>query len=306
MRVGLVGALILVGPRNGGRGPAGNGAGAGGRLHRRLRRSRAEAAYRLDEAAYGHSVTRRQGWYDGERDRRTLSLPGFRIARTPVTNAQYAAFVAETGHRAPDVDAETWKGYGLIHPYPRTRRHAWAGGRVPEGRAQHPVVLVSHKDARAYTAWLSARTGRAWRLPTELEWRRRRAARTGAGSPGAATMRPGASTAMTAGRSTPCPSAGSPRAHRRSACWTPPPGLRVDRDRGPGRAFPGQGRVLGRQRLRRLPSGRPPQPPGRAEAHPDRLPPGNGRTRPAQRPLNGRGGRFSLKASAASWKSSVR
>jgi len=129
-----------------------------------------EAAYRLDEAAYGHSVTRRQGWYDGERDRRTLSLPGFRIARTPVTNAQYAAFVAETGHRAPDVDAGTWKGYGLIHPYPRTRRHAWPGGHPPEGRAQHPVVLVSHEDARAYTAWLSARTGRAWRLPTELEW----------------------------------------------------------------------------------------------------------------------------------------
>ncbi len=129
-----------------------------------------EAAYRLDEAAYGHSVTRRQGWYDGERTRGPQHLPGFRIARTPVTNAQYAAFIAETGHRAPDVDVETWKGYGLIHPYSRTRRHAWAGGRPPEGRAHHPVVLVSHEDARAYTAWLSARSGRVWRLPTELEW----------------------------------------------------------------------------------------------------------------------------------------
>ncbi len=129
-----------------------------------------EAAYRLDEVAYGHSVTRRQGWYDGERDRRKVSLPGFRITRTPVTNAQYAAFIAATGHRVPDVDAETWKGYGLIHPYARTRRHAWASGRPPEGREQHPVVLVSHEDARAYTAWLSARTERVWRLPTELEW----------------------------------------------------------------------------------------------------------------------------------------
>ena len=129
-----------------------------------------EAAYGLDEAAYGHSVTRRQGWYDGERDRRTLALPAFRIALTPVTNAQYAAFVAATGRRAPDVDPGTWKGYGLVHPYARTRRHAWAGARPPEGRERHPVVLVSHGDARAYTAWLSARTGRVWRLPTELEW----------------------------------------------------------------------------------------------------------------------------------------
>ena len=144
--------------------------GPGRNIHRRLRCGEREAAYRLDEAAYGHSATRRQGWYDSERDRRTLDLPGFQIARAPVTNAQYARFIAETGHRPPDVDAETWKGYGLVHPYARTRRHAWAGGRPPEGRAQHPVVLVSHRDALAYTAWLSARTGRVWRLPTELEW----------------------------------------------------------------------------------------------------------------------------------------
>ena len=32
------------------------------------------------------------------------------------------------------------------------------------------MVLVSHGDARAYAAWLTAQTGRVWRLPTELEW----------------------------------------------------------------------------------------------------------------------------------------
>ena len=30
--------------------------------------------------------------------------------------------------------------------------------------------MVSHDDALAYAAWLSAETGRPWRLPTELEW----------------------------------------------------------------------------------------------------------------------------------------
>ena len=32
------------------------------------------------------------------------------------------------------------------------------------------MVLVSHADALAYAAWLSAETGRRWRLPSELEW----------------------------------------------------------------------------------------------------------------------------------------
>jgi formylglycine-generating enzyme required for sulfatase activity len=36
----------------------------------------------------------------------------------------------------------------------------------------HPVVCVSHADARAYAAWLSARTGSTYRLPTAAEWRR--------------------------------------------------------------------------------------------------------------------------------------
>ena len=133
-------------------------------------RAEREAAYRLDEAAYGHSVTRQNRWYEGEAKRAARTLPAFSIARTPVTNAQYAAFVRATGHRAPDVDPKTWAGYRLIHPYSRTRRHAWTGGKPPPGRAGHPVVMVSHADARAYARWLSRVTGRRWRLPTEAEW----------------------------------------------------------------------------------------------------------------------------------------
>jgi formylglycine-generating enzyme required for sulfatase activity len=129
-----------------------------------------EAAYRLDEAAYGHSITRQQGWYEREPPRREAATGAFAITVTPITNRQYLAFVAASGQRAPEVDARTWRGYGLIHPYERTRRHAWSGGRPPECRLDHPVVLVSHGDAEAYAAWLSARTGQRWRLPTGREW----------------------------------------------------------------------------------------------------------------------------------------
>ena len=129
-----------------------------------------EAGYRLDERAYGHSRTRQWKWYDREAPRGTVTTKAFAITRTPITNAEYASFVAETGHRPPDVKPDVWRGYGLIHPYERTRRHAWQNGQPPTGRDAHPVVLVSHADARAYAAWLSRRTGQTWRLPSETEW----------------------------------------------------------------------------------------------------------------------------------------
>ncbi len=129
-----------------------------------------EAAYVLDERAYGHTVTRDNQWYARERRPTTVDLPEFEITRTPITNAHYAVFLAETGHRAPDVGAREWASYRLIHPFERTRRHAWTDGAVPDGRENHPVVLVSHDDAVAYAAWLSDRTGHIWRLPSELEW----------------------------------------------------------------------------------------------------------------------------------------
>jgi formylglycine-generating enzyme required for sulfatase activity len=127
-------------------------------------------AYRIDQRAYGHDATRRQGWYDAEAPRATRHTAAFAITRTPIANRQYAAFVAATGHRAPDVDRATWSAYGVIHPYERTRAFAWRDSRPPAGREEHPVVLVSQADAIAYAAWLSQRTGRTWRLPTEAEW----------------------------------------------------------------------------------------------------------------------------------------
>lgn len=129
-----------------------------------------EAAYLLDEAAYGHSRTREWRWYENERARKTLTTDAFRITRTLITNRAYAAFIRDSDHPAPDVDAGTWDSYGLIHPFERTRRHAWTNRTPPDGREEHPVVLVSLDDALAYAAWLSHRTGVTWRLPTEEEW----------------------------------------------------------------------------------------------------------------------------------------
>ncbi len=133
-------------------------------------RAEREAAYRLDEAAYGHSRTREWGWYESEQNRQKIQTAAYRITKTLITNGQYLAFVTATGHAAPDVDAKTWATYKLVHPFPRTRRHAWKKGMLPSGRRDHPVVMVSWDDARAYAAWLTKQTGKTWRLPSETEW----------------------------------------------------------------------------------------------------------------------------------------
>lgn len=133
-------------------------------------RAEREAGYRLDEAAYGHRVTREQRWYESEFKRQSVAVDAFWITATLITNAQYQAFVRATGHPAPNVDRPTWKSYGLVHPWSRTRRHAWAGGEPPAGRADHPVVLVGRHDAEKFAEWLTSVTPYRWRLPTEREW----------------------------------------------------------------------------------------------------------------------------------------
>jgi formylglycine-generating enzyme required for sulfatase activity len=79
----------------------------------------------------------------------TLYLPDYYMARTPLTNAQYAAFLQDTDH-------------------PRPRR--WRSNKPPKGKEFFPVVYVSWHDAIAYCRWLSESTSKHYRLPTEAEW----------------------------------------------------------------------------------------------------------------------------------------
>jgi len=109
-----------------------------------------EYGYRLAEKAYNHSVTRKGRWYSGEIGRESARVAVYRIAVVPVTNAQYGAFTAATGRPVPDFDQATWKSYGLIHTWQRTRKHTWKDRVAPACRERHPVVLMSRSYAEAY------------------------------------------------------------------------------------------------------------------------------------------------------------
>jgi formylglycine-generating enzyme required for sulfatase activity len=127
-----------------------------------------EYGYRLDATLHQSTTARQYGWFENE-TRREVWLPAYAIDRVPVTNADYAPFVA-TGHRAPFVTEAEWHSYGLLHPYTTVVRFLWHHGQPPSGRAQHPVVLISHADAMAYCTWRGQRAGRPLRLPSEAEW----------------------------------------------------------------------------------------------------------------------------------------
>ena len=89
-------------------------------------------------------------WIAKEAPRHRVTLVPYRIARFPVTNREYRDFLLDTGHcEMPS---------------------SWTSRRYPVERANHPVYTVSPASADAYAAWLAARTGRAFRLPTEAEW----------------------------------------------------------------------------------------------------------------------------------------
>ena len=89
------------------------------------------------------------GFYWKTPKERDVKLSAYAIDLTPVTNAQYAAFVKDSGYK------------------PRHQKNFlkhWVNGKPPEGKEDHPVVYVDLEDARAYAKWAGKR------LPTENEW----------------------------------------------------------------------------------------------------------------------------------------
>ena len=119
-----------------------------------------------------------EDFYAEERPARIVTVAGFFIDITAVTNAEFARFVAATGYCTyAERRGASWVFAPLPDPVDLRGPPSWwelregACWRAPRGIGstveqleRHPVVHVMHADAEAYAIWAGKR------LPTEAEW----------------------------------------------------------------------------------------------------------------------------------------
>ncbi|HLI12911.1 MAG TPA: selenoneine synthase SenA [Alphaproteobacteria bacterium] len=129
--------------------------------------------------------------FDNEKWAHPVRVDPFRIARAPVTNAEFLAFVTEGGYRRREFwGEEGWRwreAAGAEHPlYWSPRRDGWSERRFNRDEPLHPHRPVAHVnwyEAMAWCRW----AGR--RLPSEAEWEAAAATEPGPGGGLAARKR---------------------------------------------------------------------------------------------------------------------
>ena len=124
--------------------------------------------------------TFQMGAPDNEDDHNAAETPqhqvtiskGFALARSAITVGQFREFVRASGYVPDSVKLDGASVYdessGAMRDDPRaTWQDDYAGRRAGENL---PVVNISWNDAKAYADWLSQRTGKVYRLPSEAEF----------------------------------------------------------------------------------------------------------------------------------------
>jgi len=103
--------------------------------------------------------------YDSEKPAHQVIVRDFALAKTEVTIGQYLAFCDETKTHYPE-----WLEAGNEYNIVTGTNDYYKKIGMARSNPNNPVTGVSWDDAVAYCAWLTRKTGRDYRLPTEAEW----------------------------------------------------------------------------------------------------------------------------------------
>ena len=102
-----------------------------------------------------------------------VTLNSYYIGQYEVTVQEFRAFIDASGYvtdAEKDGGSYFWTGSAWEKRAGINWRHDAQGVLRPASENRHPVIHVSWNDAMEYCKWLSRRTGRSYRLPTEAEW----------------------------------------------------------------------------------------------------------------------------------------
>jgi formylglycine-generating enzyme required for sulfatase activity len=102
---------------------------------------------------------------DDEKPAHEVTLSDFEIGVTEVTIEQYLAFCDETKGNYPE-----WLEQGNSYNIETGTDDYYKKKGMSRENKNHPITGVSWNNAVAYCQWLSKKTGKNYRLPTEAEW----------------------------------------------------------------------------------------------------------------------------------------
>jgi formylglycine-generating enzyme required for sulfatase activity len=139
-------------------------------------KKRTEASAYIPEMVFIQGGTFQMGSKDGDNNERpvhAVTVGNVYFGKFEITVAQFMLFIVETGYKT-DADRNggsyMWSGSKWEKQNGINWKCDTEGNLRPQGDYNHPVIHISWNDANEYCKWLSLKTGKSFRLPTEAEW----------------------------------------------------------------------------------------------------------------------------------------
>jgi formylglycine-generating enzyme required for sulfatase activity len=111
------------------------------------------------------SPSTEEGREEGETQHSVTILKSFALGKYPVTKGEFRQFVTQTGYNAK---GKCFSMDDKGNPS-ESEIYNWETPGFNQ-KDNEPVVCVDAVDAEAYAAWLSKKTSKSYRLPTEAEY----------------------------------------------------------------------------------------------------------------------------------------